>query len=134
MTASLNKQGHLFETGNSFNTRVFLLSQQLLNLPGNFFDFVSPNFYFSAHKTPLLIPFLSHMNPPNAQLSVSLGSILIISHVRQSLPCVLFASDFSDRSLPCMHFAGMMRATCPVHHRFRGFHGLCWSYGLHLGF
>jgi hypothetical protein len=74
----------------------------------------NPKFHYSVHKSPPLVPILSHVYPVNTT-SYYLESILILStHVRLGLPSGLFPSGFSTNIIhKCLLVS--IRATCPTH-------------------
>jgi hypothetical protein len=74
----------------------------------------NPMAYYRIHKSPLLVPILSQIDPLHT--IPSLRSILILStHLRLGLPSSLFPSGFPTKILNAFLFPHSCYIPCPSH-------------------
>jgi hypothetical protein len=74
----------------------------------------SPKFQYRVHKSTLLVPILSHINPIHTIPSyLAMIHLILSTHLRLGLPSGLFPSGFPTNML-CV-FVFPIRVTCPTH-------------------
>jgi hypothetical protein len=74
---------------------------------------LNPKINYRVHKSPPLVPILSHINPIHTIPSY-LSNLILSTHLRQGLPSGLLPSGFSTNILYAIVFSPI-RATWPTH-------------------
>jgi hypothetical protein len=95
-------------------------TQELLSILWN------PKVHYRVHKSPPLVPILSHIDPVHTIPSYLRSILVLFTHLRLGLPSGLFSSGFPTNILYAFHFSPFVLHALPISS------SLTWSFQLCL--